>query len=126
MAHYAFLDDNNLVTEVITGRDEDDLVEGVTSWEDYYGAIRGQRCLRTSYNTQGGEHLYGGEPFRGNYAGTGYTYDELLDGFIPPTPYESWVLNEQTFLWEAPIPYPVDGDWEWDEQAGNWSEVTGA
>jgi hypothetical protein len=60
---------------------------------------------------------------RGNYAGIGFTYDEALDAFIPPKPYESWVLNEDTFSWEAPIPYPAEGDWSWDEQAGVWVEV---
>jgi hypothetical protein len=105
MAHYAFLDENNLVTEVIVGRDEDDLVDGVTSWEDYYGAFRGQRCLQTSYNTLAGQHLKGGTPFRGNYAGIGYTYDEALDAFISPKPdpndeVSDWVLNEETFTWE--------------------------
>ena len=100
MAHYAFIDDNNIVTEVIVGRDEDDLAEGVTSWEDYYGAVRGQRCLQTSYNTHAGLHAFGGTPFRGNYAGVGYTYDEALDAFIAPKPDGEWVLNEETFLWE--------------------------
>ena len=100
MAHYAFLDDNNLVTEVIVGRDEDDLVDGVTSWEDYYGVFRGQRCLQTSYNTLAGQHLNGGTPFRGNYAGIGYTYNESLDAFIPPKPEDGeWVLDESTFNW---------------------------
>jgi hypothetical protein len=100
MAHYAFLDENNLVTEVIVGRDEDDLAEGVTSWEDYYGAFRGQRCLQTSYNTQAGVHALGGTPFRGNYAGIGFTYDQNLDAFIPPKPSEGeWVLDESTFSW---------------------------
>jgi hypothetical protein len=105
MAHYAFIDKNNTVTEVIVGRDEDDLAEGVTSWEDYYGALRGQRCLQTSYNTRAGQHLSGGTAFRGNYAGIGFTYDETLDAFIPPKPQRTdevadWVLNEETFAWE--------------------------
>jgi hypothetical protein len=125
MAHYAFLDENNMVTEVIVGRDEDDLAEGVTSWEDYYGEFRGQRCLQTSYNTLGGVHALGGTSFRFNYAGIGYTYDEDRDAFIPPKPFESWVLNNYTCLWEAPEPYPTEGDWVWDEETGNWSEVTG-
>jgi hypothetical protein len=112
MAHYAFLDENNIVTEVITGRDEDDLAEGVTSWEGYYGAIRGQRCVRTSYNNN----------IRKNYAGIGYTYDEARDAFIPPKPFESWGLNEDTCLWEAPVERP-EGDWVWDEQAGAWVET---
>jgi hypothetical protein len=104
MAHYAFLDEDNLVTEVIVGRDEDDLIDGVTSWEDYYGVFRGQRCLQTSYNTLGGVHLLGGTPFRGNYAGVGYTYNENLDVFIAPKPEPTdeiadWVLDEATFTW---------------------------
>jgi hypothetical protein len=99
MAHYAFLDGNNIVTEVITGRDEDDLAEDVSSWEDYYGAFRGQRCLQTSYNTQAGVHASGGTPFRGNYAGIGYTYDETLDAFIPPNPGYGYVLDQETFSW---------------------------
>jgi hypothetical protein len=100
MAHYAFLDDHGFVCEVITGRDEDDLAAGVTSWEDYYGAVRGHRCLQTSYNTRGGQHLNGGTPFRGNYAGIGFTYDEALDAFIPPKPSDGeWVLDETTFSW---------------------------
>ena len=105
MGHYAFLNDNNIVTEVITGRDEDDLAEGVTSWEDYYGAVRGQRCLRTSYNTRAGVHTSGGEAFRGNYAGVGFEYREDLYAFIPVKPQATdeiadWVLNEGTFTWE--------------------------
>jgi hypothetical protein len=124
MAHYAFLDDNNIVTEVIAGRDEDDLADGVTSWEDYYGTFRGQRCVQTSYNTRRGEHASGGTPLRGNYAGIGYTYDETLDAFITPQPYPSWVLDEETFSWEAPTPYPSDGkDYIWDESAEAWVEV---
>jgi hypothetical protein len=100
MAHYAFLDENNIVTEVITGRDEDDLAEGVTSWEDYYGAVRGQRCLQTSYNTHSGVHAGGGEQLRGNYAGIGYIYDEARDAFIAPMPTDGeWILDESTFSW---------------------------
>ena len=89
MAHYAFLNEHNIVTEVIAGRQENDLVEGVTSWETYYGLIRGMTCLRTSYNTyvdeQGAsQHRTGGTPFRGTYAGIGYTYDPVTDTFTPP------------------------------------------
>ena len=124
MAHYAFIDDDNLVTEVIVGRDEDDLAEGVTSWEDYYGAFRGQRCVQTSYNTSGGVHVGGGVAFRGNYAGIGYAYDEDRDAFIPPKPYGSWALNEDTCLWEAPVAYPAEGDHTWDEETTSWIEVT--
>jgi hypothetical protein len=100
MAHYAFLDDNNVVTDVIVGRDEDDLAEGVTFWEEYYGSVRGQRCLQTSYNTHAGVHAYGGEPFRGNFAAIGYVFVDNLDAFIGPQPGDDWVLNEETFTWE--------------------------
>ena len=74
MAHYAFLDENNIVTEVITGRNEDEVVDGISDWETYYGKIRGQRCVRTSYNNN----------IRGLYAGIGYTYDEANDVFVAP------------------------------------------
>jgi hypothetical protein len=111
MAHYAYINDENIVVEVITGRDEDDLAEGVTSWEEYYGAVRGLRCLQTSYNTRGGVHYETetGEPstnqskaFRGNYAGIGFTYDEALDAFISPKPSEDATLDEDTFSWVVP------------------------
>ncbi len=110
MAHYALLDGNGTVTQVIVGRDEDDLVEGVTSWEDYYGTLLQQRCVRTSYNGR----------IRKNYAGIGYTYDEERDAFIPPKPYPSWILNEETCQWESPVPYPEDGVSNWDEATQSW------
>jgi hypothetical protein len=94
MAHYAFVDDSNVVTEVIVGNDET-----TGDWESHYAAVVGLRCLRTSYHTLGGQHLNGGVPFRLNYAGIGYTFDERLDGFIPPCPGEGFVLNEATGLW---------------------------
>ena len=71
MGHYAFLDENNIVTEVITGKDENEVVEGISDWETYYGEFRGQVCKRTSYNTYHNEHKLGGTPFRKNYAGIG-------------------------------------------------------
>ena len=133
MAHYAFLDDHGFVCEVITGRDKDDLAPGVTSWEDYYGTVRGQRCLQTSYNTRGGVHYdpETGEPsadqtkaLRFNYAGIGFTYDLERDAFIPPKAFDSWELDEATCLWQAPIPYPEDGAmYTWDEDSGDWVEV---
>jgi hypothetical protein len=120
MGHYAFLDENNVVTEVITGKDEG---EGGIDWEQHYGEFRGQTCKRTSYNTQGGQHLNGGTPFRKNYAGIGYTFDAQRDAFIPPKPYNSWQINENTCLWEAPIPYPTDDKmYVWNEEALNWQE----
>lgn len=122
IAHYAELDENNIVTQVFVGRDEDDLAEGVTDWEEYY-ARPGFTVKRTSYNTVAGQHLTGGTPFRGNYAGIGFMYDEDLDAFIPPKPYPSWVLDEPTFSWVAPVPHPGDGNYSWDEEAGVWVEV---
>ena len=121
MAHYAFIDQNNIVIDVITGRDEDDLAEGVTSWEEYYGERRGLRCLQTSYNTYAGVHAFSGTPFRGNYAGLGFTYDDDLDAFIPPKHYSSWVLDEATYSWQAPVPYPTDGlSYKWNESETDW------
>ena len=124
MAHYAFLDDNNTVTEVIPGVSEDEQIEGKTP-EDWYGEFRGQTCKRTSYNTKGGVHSLGGTPFRKNAAGIGYTYDETRDAFIPPKPYPSWTLNETTCLWDAPVAYPNDGNiYQWNEETTSWDQVT--
>ena len=114
MAHYAFLDNKNIVTEVITGRDEDEVVDGISDWEEYYGNFRGQVCKRTSYNGN----------IRKNYAGLGFYFDEGRDAFIPPKPYPSWFLNEDTCQWESPIPYP-DGDlmYSWNEELGDWEPI---
>jgi hypothetical protein len=95
MAHYAFVDDSNVVVEVVVGRDEG---EGV-DWEKYYGDRRGLRCLRTSYHTQGGQHRNGGTPFRLNYAGAGWLYLQEIDGFVPPKPSADAVLDPATGLW---------------------------
>jgi hypothetical protein len=117
MAHYAFIDQNNLVIEVITGKDEG---ENGVDWEQWYGEFRGQVCRRTSYNTVGGKHP-NGKPFRKNYAGIGYTYDFDRDSFIPPKPFPSWVLNEDTCLWESPVPMPFDNQfYNWDEATTSW------
>ena len=127
MAHYAFLDENNIVTEVIVGKNEGE--DGI-DWQSQYSAIRGQVCKRTSYNTHGGVHSGGGTPFRKNYAGLGYMYDAIRDAFIPPRPYASWVLDEQTCLWNAPVAMPEDagtGDppkrYQWDEVTTSWKEL---
>lgn len=122
MAHYAFLNMQNIVTEVIVGKDETD---GPTNWEMHYGNFREQVCKRTSYNTRGGVHINGGVPFRKNYAGIGYTYDETRDAFIPPKPFNSWTLNEDSCLWEAPVAYPEDGEqYTWNEETTNWDLIT--
>lgn len=121
MAHYAFLDKNNIVTEIIVGKDESE--DGV-NWEEKYSEIRGQTCKRTSYNTMGGVHRTGGEPFRKNYAAIGYTYNEIRDAFIPPKPYNSWVLNESSCLWEAPVPMPEDAGAGEPPKLYSWDEIT--
>tara|TARA_R100000278_G_scaffold30702_1_gene28331 strand:+ start:288 stop:671 length:384 start_codon:yes stop_codon:yes gene_type:complete len=127
MAHYAFLDENNKVVEVITGKGEDDtdtLPEEFDSWEDWYADFKGLTCKRTSYNTRANTHTNGGTPFRGNYAGLGYTYDEDNDVFIPPKPYPSWTLNSN-WEWEAPVDYPDSVNLHyWNENLGEWEEIT--
>lgn len=119
MAHYAFLDSNSIVTNVIVGKDETEtLPEGFNSWEEFYANEVGQNCKRTSYNTRGNTHKLDGTPFRGNYAGKGFIYDDVNDVFIEPQPYASWSLNETTWTWEAPIDYPDDGQgYYWNENA---------
>lgn len=115
MAHFAKLDENNVVVFVTVGRDEDNEQELTERTGDVY--------KQTSYNTRGGVHLLGGTPFRKNYAGIGFTYDAERDAFIPPKPFESWSLNEETCLWDAPIPKPADGLYYWDEESGDWVET---
>ena len=112
MAHYAFLDENNIVTEVITGIDETETIEGLDT-ETWYGNFRGQKCVRTSYSSS----------IRFNYAAVGYTYDPINDAFIPPQPYPSWLLNSKK-QWEPPIAYPTDGKlYGWNEESGEWLET---
>lgn len=132
MAHYAFLDENNVVFNVIIGIDEDDLRDGITDWEKFYGEIQNARCLRTSVNTRGGVHYdpETGEPsenqnkaLRYNYAGIDFTYDSERDAFIPPKPFESWVLDD-TCLWVAPVPMPEDGEYVWNEESQTWDPVS--
>lgn len=130
MAHYAFLDNNNIVTEVIVGKDEGE--DGI-DWEQKYEEIRGQKCKRTSYNTYGNVHIQGGTPFRKNFASVGYSYNRIRDAFIPPKPHASWTLNEETCLWEPSVPLPEDADtgeppkqYAWDEITLSWVDVTPA
>jgi hypothetical protein len=111
MAHYAFLDDNNVVIDVITGRNEDEVVNGISDWETYYGNFRGQRCVRTSYNSN----------IRKQYAGIGFTYDDVADVFIRPQPFPSWSLDSN-HDWQAPTPKP-EGDFYWDEESLSWLAI---
>jgi hypothetical protein len=108
MAHYAFLNNNNVVTEVITGRNEWEVVDGITDWEQAYENYRGQTCKRTSYNGN----------IRKQYAGIGFTYDFVNDVFIAPQPYPSWTLDAN-FDWQAPAPKP-EGLHSWDEESLSW------
>jgi hypothetical protein len=123
MAHYAFINENNVVTEVITGVDEDIIqtdLDGLEvggsseAWETWYGNFRGQVCKRTSYNGN----------YRKNYAGIGYTYDEDRDAFISPKPFDSWLLDEDTCNWNPPVPYPNDDKmYTWNEDTISWVEI---
>lgn len=127
MAHYALINNKNIVVSVIVGRDENDMS---IDWEQYYTDISGYLAKRTSYNTRNGIHYDSNtnqpssdqtKAFRKNYAGIGYTYDDVLDAFIPPKPYPSWLLNTETCNWEAPVPYPNDGNmYYWDEATQQW------
>lgn len=127
MAHYALLNENNVVIQVITGVDEDIVqvdINGIEvggsseAWEEFYASrpwLNAVSCKRTSYN----------KTIRKNYAGIGFTYDKERDAFIPPKPYNSWILNEEICQWEAPIPYPVieensDENYIWDENTTSW------
>ena len=119
MAHYAYLDTNNTVVAVIVGKNETELINGLDT-EIYYAQGTSYTVKRTSYNTSGGVHNGNGTPLRKNYAGIGFTYDTERDAFIPPKPYASWVLNEATCLWGAPVPRPATGQWVWDEATLSW------
>ena len=109
MDYYAFLDENNIVTQVIAGKDQNELIDDLTP-EEWYANFTGQRCVRTSINGN----------IRKQYAGVGYTYDETDDVFITPQPYQTWVLDEN-HDWQAPVPYPDDGEsYVWDEDIEDW------
>jgi hypothetical protein len=121
MAHYALLNENNVVTGVITGKGEGDLIDGqVVDWEAYYSTVTRTTCKKTSYNTSANTHLLGGTPFRKNYAGIGYVYDPGRDAFYEQQPFSSWTLNEDTCVWEPPVPYPTDAPATWDEDTQSW------
>jgi hypothetical protein len=115
MAHVAKVN-NGIVEQVIVAEPE--------FFNTFVDSSPGQ-WIQTSYNTRGGVHTLGGTPLRKNYAGIGYTYNQTLDAFIPPKPYASWSLNEDTCLWESPTPYPNDNKfYEWNESTTSWVEIT--
>jgi len=112
MAHFAQVE-NGIVMQVIVA--DQNVIDS--------GAF-GSGWVQTSYNTQGGQHRLGGTPFRKNYAGIGYTYDSQRDAFIPPQPYPSWTLNEDSCLWQPPTPMPTDGNmYDWDEATLSWTLI---
>jgi len=114
MAHFAKVN-NGIVEQVIVAEPE--------FFDTFVDSSPGQ-WIQTSYNTHGGQHPEG-RPLRKNYAGIGYTYDSQRDAFIPPKPYASWTLNEETCLWESPVPYPDDGEqYIWNEDTQEWVEIT--
>jgi hypothetical protein len=111
MAHYAFLDDNNIVTEVIVGVDETEIIEGLDP-ETWYGNFKGKVCKRTSYNSK----------IRSIYAGIGYSYNEEEDIFITPKPYPSWIRSGS--FWNAPVSYPNDNNkYKWNEENLSWDLI---
>lgn len=111
MSHFAKVE-NGIVTQVIVA--EQDVIDS---------GLFGSGWIQTSYNTHGGQHPEG-RPLRKNYAGIGYSYDDVRDAFIPPKPFDSWVLNEDTCLWDPPIPMPTDGkNYQWDEPSLTWVEI---
>ena len=115
MSHFAQIDTNNNVVNVIVA--EQGFIDS--------GAVgEPSTWIQTSYNTKAGVHALGGTPLRKNYAAIGFTYDKDLDAFIPPKTFASWVLNEETCLWEAPLPYPQDGNkYDWNEESQSWDQV---
>ena len=115
MAHYAKVV-NGLVAQVIVADPE--------FFATFVDSSPGE-WIQTSYNTKGGIHTLGGTPLRKNYAGIGFTYDRVRDAFIPSQPYPSWILNEDSCLWDSPVPYPDDGKlYQWNEGTGSWNLVT--
>ena len=116
MAHFA---------KVLKGKVVDVIVAEIDFFDVYVDNTPG-RWIQTSYNTRGGVHTLGGTPLRKNYAGVGYTYDSAKDAFIPPKEFNSWVLNEETCLWNPPIEMPAEGGpYIWDEETQNWKNIEG-
>jgi hypothetical protein len=123
MAHWAEIDENSIVVRVTVGDNNDPAGDEGYSW---LVQNLGGTWIKTSFNTFGGVHKEGGTPLRKNYAGIGFLYDPIKDAFIPPKPenLNSWILNEDTCLWEAPIPYPQDGkNYTWNEENIEWEEI---
>ena len=124
MAHFAKLGVGNKVEKVEVVHN--DIATTEQSGIDFLNNLYGTNDIwkQTSYNTIGGVHLLGDNPFRKNYAGINFKYNEAKDAFIPPRPFNSWTLNEETCLWNSPIPYPTDGQkYTWNESEQSWDIV---
>ena len=124
MAHFAKLNSENIVEKILVVSNE--VATDEQAGVDFLNNLlkTNDTWKQTSYNTVGGVHKLGGTPFRKNYAGVGYKYDESRDAFIAPKPYNSWTLNETSCLWEAPTPYPDDGNlYIWDEENLTWNLI---
>mgnify|MGYP003111769990 CR=1 FL=1 len=124
MAHFTKLNSDNIVLTIEVVSDDIATTEqaGVNFLNNLYGTS--DVWKQTSYNTRGGVHQLGGTPFRKNYAGIGYEYDQTRDAFISPKPFNSWILNEETCLWEAPVAYPDDGQrYSWNETNQTWDLI---
>ena len=116
MAHYAKVKDGKVVKVIVA---EQDFIDNMV--DDSPG-----KWIQTSYNTYGGAHRDGGTPLRKNYAGIGFTYDKTRDAFIPPKPFDSWTLNDDTCLWEPPVAFPSDIEtvqYDWNEETQSWDAV---
>lgn len=129
MAHFAILDENNIVLDVIVGIDENDTSELPSEYDNWEVCIKDRigayDVKRTSYNTQANVHSLGGTPFRGNYAVIGGTYDTVNDVFLYPKPYDSWTIDTDTWLWKPPVPKPTDDNrYEWNEQTQSWDIIS--
>ena len=125
MAHFAKLNTSNkvLAVHVVNNDVATDEAAGVAFLEELYGQENGITWKQTSYNTFANQHQSGGTPFRKNYASVGGFYDPDADGFYEPMPFNGWTLNSETFIWEAPVAQPSDGNYKWNEQTQSWDSV---
>ena len=124
MAHFAKINESNIVTQVVVVNDSDG--NNDTNGQNFLNNLfkTTHTWKKTSYNTYGNTHRLGGTPYRKNFASVGFTYDSSRDAFIEPKPYNSWTLDETTCLWESPVAYPSDGkSYEWDEDNKQWVEI---
>ena len=124
MAHFAKINESNIVTQVVVVNDSDG--NNDTDGQNFLNNLfkTTHTWKKTSYNTYGNTHSLGGTPYRKNFASVGFTYDSSRDAFIEPKPYNSWKLNETTCLWESPVAYPSDGkSYDWDEDNRQWVEI---